>query len=76
MTFGGLSLPLGWTHWKFICSKKVVKYFPHVAVESRIVNLNMNGFFSFPGNFFANLVYYFEVGDIDFGMFAAHSNGK
>ena len=33
----------------------------------------MNGFFSFPGNLFAILVYYFEVGDAGFGIIVGHT---
>ena len=33
----------------------------------------MNGFSSFPGNLFAILMYYFEVGDVGFGMIVGHT---
>ena len=47
--------------------------FSHVIVEGRVVNSNMNGFSSFPGNLFAVLVYYFEVRDVGFGMIVGHT---
>ena len=37
-------------------------------VRGRIFACNINGFSSFPGNVFAVLVYYLEVGDVDTGM--------
>ena len=43
-------------------------HFSHVVVEGRIVNSNMDGFSSFYGNLFAVLFYYFEMGDVGFGM--------
>ena len=47
---------------------KVVKdfqdvHFSHVLVEGRIVNSDMDGFSSFPGDLFAVLIYYFEMED-------------
>ena len=43
-----------------------VHYF-YVTVEGRVVDSNINGFFSFSGNLLVILVYYFEVGDFGFG---------
>ena len=50
-----------------VCSKKVVEdfwdvHFSCATVEVRVVDCNMNGISSFPGNLFA--VYYLEVGDV------------
>ena len=42
--------------------------FSHIAVEGKIVNSNMNDFFSFPGYLFALLMHYFEMGDVGFGV--------
>ena len=42
-------------------------------VEGRIVNSNMNGFSSFPGNIFAGLIYYFESGVVGLGMIVGHT---
>ena len=51
---------------------KFAKHTP-VPVEGRIVNSNMGGFSSFPGNLFTILVYYFEVRDVSFGMIVGHT---
>ena len=42
-------------------------------VEGRIVNSNIDGFSSFPGNLFAVLIYYFEIGDICFGIIVGYT---
>ena len=74
---GILSIPLGWTHWCSICSKKIVEdfwdvHFSHAVVEGSIVNSKMNGLSSFHGILFVILVYHFEVGDVGFGMIDGH----
>ena len=48
-------------------------HFFHGAVGGRIVNSNMDGFSRFPGNLFAVLIYYFEMGDVGFGMIAGYT---
>ena len=61
-----------------ICPRKVVKdfwgvHFSCIAMEDRFADSNMNGFSSFSGSLFAALVYYFEVGDVGFGMIVGHT---
>ena len=48
-------------------------YISHVMIEGRIVDSNMNGSTSFPDNFFAILVYYFEVWDVGSLMIDGHT---
>ena len=76
---GGLSLPLGQTHWKIcLLQKKAVEYFWGVhfysaMVEGRSVDSNVNCFSSFSGNLFTVLVYYLEVGDVSLRMVVANA---
>ena len=61
-----------------ICSKKLVKdfwdvHFSYVVVESRNVNSNLDGFSRFPGNLFAVLIYYFEMGNVGFGVIVGYT---
>ena len=63
---------------KSICSKKVVEdfqdvHFSCVAAEGRIVDSNMNGFSSFPGNMFGIMIFYFDMGDVGSGMIVGHT---
>ena len=41
-------------------------------VEGRIVNSDMNGFSSFPGNLYAVSIYYYEMGDVGFGLIVGY----
>ena len=47
--------------------------FPILHIEGRIVNSDMDGFSSFPGNLSAVLIYYFEMGDAGFGMIVGYT---
>ena len=48
-------------------------HFSLVVVEGRIVNSDMDSFSSFPGNLFDVLIYYFEMGDVGFGMIVGYT---
>ena len=65
----GLSLPLSYAHWEIcLLQEGGLRFlgctFSCVTVEGRVVDSNMNGFSNFPGNLFAILVYYPEVGHV------------
>ena len=58
---GGLSLPLVYTNWKMYI-------FPVLQPRAGLLILDTDSFSSFPGNLFAVLIYYPEVGDVSSGL--------
>ena len=74
---GGLSLPVGYSLVDTSAPRRLLKisgiYISHVVVEGRTVYSNIDGFFSFLGYLLAVLIYYCEMGNVDFGMIVGHT---